>query len=127
MAELIKLQFRAKILRIIEDGFKALENDYLITFTDKKSMHLFRKGDEVLITIENVDEDGKEEINDGYSVIYCILKNHLSNGFQFVEAGFEPKSFFWDFRGIITQKSMEKTDYWERNSLLRIAIVRTTI
>lgn len=124
--ETISLKFKCKIIRILPDGFSALEKYYRIVFTDRKLKHLFSKGDEVIISIENVEKAGKEEVNDGYSVIYCTLKNYLSNGFQFVDANFENQksTFFWNYRGFITQESMEENNYWERNTLLRIAIVR---
>ena len=121
-----KIQFKCRILRNIENGFTALEdNSYIIHFQDKKLRHQFNPKEEVVITIENVEIEGNEIIAGGSSVIYCILRNFVSNGLQFADYAEKGKeTFFWDYRGMITHRTFEKKDVFERNDILRISIKR---
>ena len=120
--EKIRFEFRCRIIRIVDDGFTALENEYLIKFQDKKYKHLFNSGDEIVIVLENVDTPREEENKEGYSVIYCHLKNYLSNGIQFIDAKNKQSGFFWNYRGMITNKIFETNDLWDKDSILRIMI-----
>ena len=119
-----KIQFKCRILRNIENGFTALEdNSYIINFQDKKLRHQFNPKEEVVITIENVEIEGNEIISGGSSVIYCVLRNFMSNGLQFADYTEKGKeTFFWDYRGMITHRTFEKKDVFERDDILRISI-----
>lgn len=119
-----KIEFKCRINRMTQDGFSALENDtYLIRFQDSKHAHIFNDGDTIIISLENTDEPKQETTRNGYSVIYCTLKNHLSNGFQFSDVN-SNNGFFWSYRGIITYKLFENTEIWETGTLIRIMIKR---
>lgn len=122
--EYFKISFNARIRRLLKEGFSALQDEYLITFQDKKKTHLFEKGDNISITIENANDMGEEIVSKGYSIIYCILKNYVSNGFQFVDVNNQSKGFFWNYRGLISEKSLEKNEYWDRDTLLKITILK---
>ena len=72
-----------------------------------------------------VEIEGNEIIAGGSSVIYCILRNFVSNGLQFADYAEKGKeTFFWDYRGMITHRTFEKKDVFERNDILRISIKR---
>ena len=120
--EQIKFNFNCRILRIVDDGFIALDKEYLIKFQDNKHKHFFNADDEVFIGLENVDEPRDDELKEGYSVIYCQLKNYLSNGIQFLDIKEQKKGFFWNYRGVLTHRIFENNDLWEKNSILRIMI-----
>jgi len=120
--EKIRFEFKCRIIRTVENGFTALENEYLIQFQDRKHKHLFNSGDEIIVVLENVDAPREEELKGGYSVIYCHLKNYLSNGIQFLDIKNKQTGFFWNYRGMITNKIFEANDLWEKDSLLRIMI-----
>jgi len=123
MADKVVLQFKCKIHRLIDNGFTSLdEKEYLIRFEDKNLHHPFNKDDNILITIENVENVQKEIVADGYLVIFCILKSFLSNGFLFIGANSKNEGFFWTYRGMITHRLFAVNDYFEKNSLLRIMI-----
>ena len=124
--EFHKIQFNCKVYGNIENGFKALEgNIYLIRFQDNKYRHFFNKDDKVVITIENVEQESKESIREGHSVVYCILKSFESNGFKFIDCSEkDDETFFWNYRGMLTYRTFEKKDVFERDSILRIDIKR---
>ena len=119
-----KLSFNCKIIRLTDNGFSALENEYLIKFEDSRLKHYFKVGDQLSITLENTEKEGNEIVREGYSSFYVQLKRYLANGFNFMDVGGEPQTFFWDFRGFITHKSFESNSYWSKESIIRILIYR---
>ena len=115
-----KFSFKCKILRVFNNGFTALERGYLIKFLDEKNRPLFFRNDEIHVAVEDAEEIGQEIHKPNYMVIYCVLKNYLSNGFQFIDTYGQQKGFFWNYRGVLTHKLFESEDIWERDTLLRI-------
>ena|SRR3990167_10164972 len=113
--------FECRVIRVTEEGLSALDNEYLVKFHDSRIKHHFSIGDIVHFSIENIDEIGEDICRRGYSVIYITLKNHLPNGFSFID--FTPeKSFFWSQRGILTHRFFENNDGWEKGTKLRISL-----
>lgn len=121
----IKIKFFCVILRMLDDGFIAQEKGYIIKFFDKKKQHLFNKGDLIAVSIENVEKAGNDTTKQGYSVIFCQLKNYLSNGFQFIDLDEPQKGFFFNYRGSLSNQRFENNDFWERESILRISIIKS--
>lgn len=120
--EYIKLEFSARILRILPDGFNAiLEDGYLMKFRDSQAQHNFEANDRIIFTIGNINKDEGEEIFNKHSVIYGIITSFISNGFLFKSVN-EKSKFFWSTRGMITHKRFEKDDLFEHNSLVKIEI-----
>ncbi len=119
--EKLSFQLRCKIYRVIENGFTALQDEYLIMFQDTKHKHQFYPSDEIILAVEN-SEPAQEELLKGYSVIYCLLKHYLANGIQFLDTSNQEKGFFWNYRGVLTNKLFENNDPWKKNSILRIMI-----
>ena len=123
MEQIFKFSFKCRIIRVFNNGFTAvLDNGYIIKFQDKKYRPMFHAGDDILVTLENVSEPGQEYARSKYLVIYCILKNYLPNGIQFVNFNEQKQGFFWNYRGLITHKLFEESDIWEKDTLLRIMI-----
>ena len=120
--EKIKIEFKCKIHKLIENGFVGIVNEYLIQFQDKKYNHLFKPNDTIAFVIENADKPKQEEVQEGYSVLYCVVRNYLSNGFLFIDPESPQKGIFWDYRGLLTHKMFEEHDYWEKNTLLRVML-----
>ena len=126
MEQIFKFSFRCRIIRVFNNGFTAVidNSSYLIKFQDKKYRPFFFTGDEVIVTIENVDEPRQEAVRRNYLVIYGVIKNYLPNGIQFVNFNEQKQGFFWNYRGFITHEIFEDSDIWEKDTLLRIMIKR---
>lgn len=123
----MKLEFSAKILRTLPDGFNAiLEDGYLIKFRDSQARHDFQANDKITFIIENADKDEGEKIFNNHSVIYGIITSFISNGFLFKSIS-EKSKFFWNTRGMLTHKRFERDDYFEHNSLIKIEIKLETL
>lgn len=123
MGQKLKLEFKIKIKRVLDDGFTGLQEDYMIRFQDKKLKHRFVPSSELVIYIETADkiEVRPDFVSEGYSVFYVVINNFLSNGIQFSDINQE-KGFFWNYRGIITNKYFESNDGWEKGTIIRIML-----
>ena len=120
--EKLNFQFPCKIIRKTEKGFSALEKEYLIKFEDSKYIHYFNVGDLVEITIENTNEKKEDVIREGYSVFYIQIKNYTANGINFMDVGSQPTTFFWSFRGFITNEIFEEVEPYELESILKVTM-----
>lgn len=125
--EKLTFQSQCKIIRKTEHGFTALEKEYLIKFEDSKYTHYFKVGDLIQIEMENVSEAREDIIRDGYSVFYIQIKNYTSNGISFNDVGSVPATFFWSFRGFITNEIFEEVEPYELESILKITFRKLDI
>jgi len=123
--EKLSFQFACKIIRKTEKGFSALEKEYLIKFEDSKYIHFFKVGDTVEVTIENTNEAKEDIIRDGYSAFYVQIKNYTANGISFMDVNAQPQTFFWSFRGFITNEIFEEVEPYELESILKITMRKT--
>ena len=128
MEQIFKLSFKCRIIRVFPNGFTAiLKKGYLIKFQDKNYRIPFHEGDNIFVTLANDTEPRQEYLRPSYLVIYCIIKNFLPNGIQFIDINNQKKGFFWDYRGLLTNEIFEESDIWEKDTLLRIMIKKDNI
>jgi len=121
----ILIKLKCVVSGITQDGFTSFdEKEHLIRFQDKKLTHLFEVGDSIQISIENIEQKGKDINDEKYSVIYCLLKNYTSNSIQCVDFENQKKGILWNYRVILRAPFFEKQDPWERNSIMKITIMK---
>ena len=122
-----KFSFKCTILRVFDNGFTALEEGYLIQFQDNQWRPPFLCNDNIYISLEDAQDTGPEVNRPNYRVVYCKLKNYLSNGIRFVDCKAEQRGFFWAYRGFLTHSLFESDDIWEKDTILRIMLRKVNI
>ena len=125
--EKVSFQTICKIIRKTEKGFSALEGEYLIKFEDSKYVHFFKVGDDIEINMGNVSEGKEDTIREGYSLFYIQIKNYTANGINFMSVGEKPSTFFWSFRGFLTNEVFEDIEPYPLDSILKITMRKIDI